>query len=105
MRRAFRLPKTRTHDMFRTSASVTAARCKAAPVTTKPCHKRVVVFQALPDMEDHAARIGRAACRDQQQRGWGQGVGERVRPQQPAPADGKIEEDRQAVETAGQGQL
>ena len=89
-----------------TRQSITAAKCRPAPVTTKAVPDRVLEAQPLPGEERRRRRNRRCRRRRSAKGGRRASVsstGRRI--DDAAPADREIEDDRQPVEAAGQEQL
>ena len=89
-----------------TRQSITAARCRPAPITTKRMPDRVLEAQAVPD-EEHDARRSRRCRRRAISQSVVAGNVSTHRPQEhhAAPADRQIEDDRKPVEAAGKSSL
>ena len=85
-----------------TRQSIRAAKCRPAPVTTKPCQTAFWNRRPFQHEEHHAAGIDDAAGDDQPIVVGGSDLQDRPQDHDATPADRKIEDDGGAVETAGQ---
>src|SRR6476659_2390141 len=65
----------------------------------------VLEAKPLPDVKDDADRVEKAAGSEPPHGGCGQFCEDRLVKDEPAPTKSKVKQDRQSVETSGQGEF